>query len=73
MYNDIDFKELDRPETPISMRLNSTAIDIQHEGDAKDSDHVYITYYQDGNVKRIISRLLNEKDNNKEKISFYYF
>jgi len=47
LYNDIDFKALDRPENPISMRLNSTAIDIQHEGDAEKSDHVNVTYYQD--------------------------
>ena len=56
LYNDIDFKALDRPENPISMRLNSTAIDIQHEGDAKESDHVNVTYYQDGKVKRIKAR-----------------
>ena len=56
LYNDIDFKALDRPENPISMRLNSTAIDIQHEGDAEKSDYVNVTYYQDGKVKKIKAR-----------------
>jgi len=56
LYNDIDFKALDRPENSISIRLNSTAIAVQHVGEADTSEYVNITYHQNGKVKNIKSK-----------------
>jgi len=53
LYNPISFGALDRPENPISIRLNSTVIDVRHEGSAENADHVNISYYEDGTVKRV--------------------
>jgi len=56
LYNNIDFKAIDRPENPISMRLNSTAVSVHHEGEAETSEYVNVAYYQNGKVKKIKSR-----------------
>jgi len=53
LFNPINFSALDKPENPIRMRLNATAIDVSHEGLAKDADYVNICYHIDGRVKKI--------------------
>jgi spermidine dehydrogenase len=53
LFNPINFKALDRPSNPISIRLDSTAIDISHAGPADTAKHVNVTYQQNGVVKRI--------------------
>lgn len=53
LYNPINFDVLDRPSNPISIRLNSTAIDISHEGPADSAKYVNISYHQKGVVRRI--------------------
>ena len=53
LYNDINFNALDRAENSMNIRLNSTAIAVQHEGDSESSEFVNITYYQDGKVKKV--------------------
>ena len=53
LYNPINFDALDRPSNPISIRLNSTAIDISHEGPANSAKYVNISYHQKGVVRRI--------------------
>ncbi len=53
LFNPINFKALDRPQNPLNIRLNATAIDISHEGDAENSQHVNISYHQDGKIKKI--------------------
>jgi len=53
LYNDINFEAIDRPENAINIRLNSTAIAVQHEGEAEASEYVNVTYYQDGKVKKV--------------------
>ncbi len=53
LFNPIDFSALDRPENPLSIRLNATAIDVCHAGSAENSGHVNVTYHEDGKVKRI--------------------
>ena len=53
LNNAINFSALDRPNNPLNIRLNSTAIDVRHHGPAETSDHVDVTYYQKGLVKRI--------------------
>jgi len=44
LFNSINFKALDRPSNPISIRLNSTAIDIRHAGPIDTSKYVMVTY-----------------------------
>ena len=53
LYNAINFPALDRPENHLNIRLNSTAIDVHHAGSAEDANHVNVSYYQDGKVKRV--------------------
>ena len=53
LYNDIDFEAIDRPENAMNIRLNATAIAVQHEGEAEASEYVNVTYYQDGQVKKV--------------------
>ena len=53
LFNPIDFAALDRPKNPISIRLNSTAIDVRHAGASDDADHVNVAYLQEGKAKKI--------------------
>jgi len=53
LYNPINFEALDRPAIPLRVRLNSTAIDVSHAGSIESSDHVDVSYYQDGTVKKV--------------------
>jgi spermidine dehydrogenase len=53
LFNPINFAALDRPNNAISIRLNSTAIDIRHEGPADTAKHVNVTYQENGVVKRV--------------------
>ena len=53
LFNPINFAALDRPENPINIRLNSTAIDISHEGPADSAKYVNVSYQQNGVVKRV--------------------
>ena len=56
LYNPINFSALDQATNSLSIRLNSTAIDVRHAGPAEDADHVNVSYYQDGEVKRVKAR-----------------
>ena len=53
LFNPIDFSALDRPENSLSIRLNSTAIDVCHVGSAEEADYVNVTYHEGGKVKRV--------------------
>jgi len=53
LFNPIDFSALDRPENALNIRLNSTAIDVSHEGAAESADYVNVTYHEGGKVKRV--------------------
>ena len=53
LFNPINFEALDRPSNAISIRLNSTAIDISHVGPADSAKHVNVSYQENGVVKRI--------------------
>jgi len=56
LTNPINFEALDRPENPLRIRLNSTAIDVRHAGPADRSDRVDVTYYEGGKVQRITAK-----------------
>jgi len=53
LYNPIDFNALDRPDSPLGIRLNATVIDVSHASAGGNSDHVNVTYLKDGKVERI--------------------
>ena len=53
LFNPINFAALDRPSNAISIRLNSTAIDISHAGPADTAKHVNVSYQENGVVKSI--------------------
>ena len=47
------FQNFDRPENPVRIRLNSTAVRIEHDGEAASSSGVTITYQRDGKIYRV--------------------
>jgi spermidine dehydrogenase len=47
-----DYNRLDVPESPVKIRLNSTAVHVQHV----DSDAVEVTYVEDGQARRVQSK-----------------
>ena len=53
LFNPIDFKALDQPTNNFNIRLNSTAIDVSHDGPEESSNHVNVTYDQNGKVRRV--------------------
>jgi spermidine dehydrogenase len=54
--NNIDFQALDRPGQPTRIRLGSTAIGVQHEGNPATSNFVSIAYSRAGKLYRIKAR-----------------
>ena len=51
-----DYTKLDVDTSPVRMRLNATAVHIQHMGDPDSAKHVEMTYVQGGKAKRVRSR-----------------
>ena len=43
-----DYSQLDRPEHVTRLRLNSTVVDVQHNGSAESADDVRVRYVADG-------------------------
>ena len=56
IYNPINFNVLDQPGNPFSIRLNSTAVEVMHEGEPDNAEHVNVTYYQGGKIRKIRAR-----------------
>jgi spermidine dehydrogenase len=50
LSNPIDFAALDKPDNPVSIRLNATAIDVRH---AKDAESVSVIYHEHGEAKKV--------------------
>jgi spermidine dehydrogenase len=44
----VNYAQLDRGETPVRLRLNSTAIRARHLGDPRSAEHVEVTYLRGG-------------------------
>jgi spermidine dehydrogenase len=53
LFKPIRFEALDRANNALNIRLNATAIDVNHAGPAGSAEHVNVTYYQHGKVKRV--------------------
>lgn len=48
----VNYATLDRPENAVRIRLNSTVLKVQHDGDPATAQSVYVTY-TDGKVRRV--------------------
>ena len=42
-----DYSQLDRPSTPVRIRLNSTAVQVEHRGEPESSSEVFVNYIND--------------------------
>lgn len=48
-----DYSQLDRPSNIVRLRLNSTAINVTHDGDPETAKGVFVTYVQDDKACRV--------------------
>jgi spermidine dehydrogenase len=51
-----DYSRLDEADSPVRLRLNSTAIRVEHEGPPESADSVAVTYARDGQAFRARAR-----------------
>lgn len=51
-----DYAELDRADSEVRIRLNSTVTSVQHDGDPSTAESVRISYMLNGNAYRVKSR-----------------
>ncbi|HEV2350309.1 MAG TPA: NAD(P)-binding protein [Terriglobia bacterium] len=54
--NRVDFSALDRPGQPARVRLSSTVVRVEHDGEPDKSGSVLVTYTQGGKVYRLRAR-----------------
>jgi spermidine dehydrogenase len=54
--NPVNFAALDRKDQPVRIRQNSTAVRVEHYGEPRKSEHVLVTYTQQGNTYRLKAR-----------------
>jgi spermidine dehydrogenase len=52
----IDFSALDRPGQQVRVRLQSTAVRVEHEGDPRKAEFIWITYTREGKIYRLKAR-----------------
>jgi spermidine dehydrogenase len=51
-----DYSKLDEAKSPVRLRLNSTAIRVEHDGDPKTAKRVGVTYVRGGSAYRVQAR-----------------
>ncbi len=51
-----DYTRLDEPDSPIRIRLSSTAVNVRHVGPAEDAREVAVAYVRDGIARRVRAR-----------------
>jgi spermidine dehydrogenase len=51
-----DYSKLDQEDSAVRLRLNSTAIKVQHDGDPKTAEQVWVTYTRGGHAYRVRAR-----------------
>jgi spermidine dehydrogenase len=49
----VNFDALDRKDQPVRIRLRSTAVRVEHAGEPRKSDFVWVTYAQGGKTYRV--------------------
>ena len=50
------FHNFDRPQSPVRIRLNSTVVHVEHDGDPDKSTGVTVTYQRDGKIYQVKAR-----------------
>lgn len=53
IYGELDYPSLDHSDNTVRIRLNSTVVDVRHEGDPESSDHVVIKYLNGDNLYQL--------------------
>ena len=56
LFGKIAFGELDREGKPVRIRLNSTAVRVEHEGKIQEAERVRITYARNGQQHQLRAR-----------------
>jgi spermidine dehydrogenase len=51
-----DYGRLDRPESPVRIRLDSTVVRVEHDGSPRSAERVHITYVRGGRAARVRAR-----------------
>jgi spermidine dehydrogenase len=51
-----DYSKLDQPSSPVRIRLNSTAVRVQHSGRPESAKEVEVSYVQEGKLKKITGK-----------------
>jgi spermidine dehydrogenase len=51
-----DYSKLDQPSSPVRIRLNSTAVRVQHSGRPESAKEVEVSYVQQGKLKKITGK-----------------
>jgi spermidine dehydrogenase len=51
--NSVNFAALDQPNQPVRIRLESTAVRVEHMGDPEKAEFVSVTYLKDGRLFRV--------------------
>jgi len=51
-----DYAKLDEAKSPVRLRLNSTAVRVEHDGDPKSAKRVRVTYVRGGRAYRVQAR-----------------
>jgi len=50
------YAELDKPRNSVRVRLNSTAVNVQHGGDPKSSSDVFVNYIHDNESYQVVGK-----------------
>jgi spermidine dehydrogenase len=51
-----DYSKLDRESSPVRLRLESTVVGVEHDGDPKSAKKVHVTYVRGGRASRVQAR-----------------
>jgi spermidine dehydrogenase len=51
-----DYSKLDEAKSPVRLRLNSTAVRVEHDGDPKSAKRLHVSYMRGGRAYRVQAR-----------------
>ncbi|MCP4458238.1 MAG: NAD(P)-binding protein [Cytophagales bacterium] len=51
-----DYDKLDREENNVTIRLNSTVVEVKHDGDVEKSDQVTVKYINEGKTCQVVGK-----------------
>ncbi len=56
LWGKVNWQALDRPKQKVRIRLESTAVHIEHKGDPKNAEYVNVVYHKGGKLHRVKAR-----------------